>query len=110
MSVNIKDSSSENGLRRIAGRGRSGNEVTKVSQLTNDSNFQTDKDVSKTLEKYALKSEIPNLDVLNKFSVDSSGNLLFNGKPIETTGSGSTTVVAAEESDLDTIFNEQSDK
>lgn len=108
MSVNIKDSSSENGLIRVAGRGRAGNEVTKVSQLANDSNYQTKDDVSKTLKSYALKTDIPNLDVLNKFSVDSTGKLLFDGKPIESTGNSN--VVAADESDIDSIFDEQKDK
>lgn len=107
MSVNIKDSSSENGLRRIAGRGRAGSDITKTSQLTNDSDFQTGEDVANTLQDYAKKTDIPNLDVLNKFTLDESGKLLFDGKPIETTGgSGSADIVEADDADIDSIFTE----
>ena len=108
MSVNIKDSASANGLRRIAGNGRpSESNITKTSQLENDSKFQTDTDVANTLQDYAKKTDIPNLDVLNKFSLDENGKLLFDGKPIETTGgSGTNNVVAAEDSDIDSIFTE----
>ena len=110
MSVNIKDSSSKNGLRRVAGRGRSGSDVTKVSQLENDSKYQTEEDVSNTLKGYALKTDIPNLEVLSKFSVDESGNLLYDGKAIGT-GSGTVSgIVAADETDLDPIFGKQEDK
>lgn len=111
MSVNIKDSSSKNGLRRVAGRGRSGSDVTKVSQLENDSKYQTEEDVSNRLQGYALKTDIPNLEVLSKFSVDESGNLLYDGRAIGTGGSGTISgIVAADETDLDPIFDKQEDK